>query len=131
MDSLTLQEVFDNALFGIRKQNYEPSLKDGKESMCSYRGDGGSKCAIGHSIPNRVYHESIEGMPIHDLLDSNSKIRDLFRGIFWKPLKDLQLIHDDLTISSRKKDHFEFNMEEFAIRYDLKFTPLKPENNDG
>ena len=31
------------------------------ELRCAYRGDGGSKCAVGHILPDEVYNEVFEG----------------------------------------------------------------------
>lgn len=50
----TKQELFDNALFGIRAQGYERGY-NASTGLCQYRGDNGTKCAIGHSIADDNY----------------------------------------------------------------------------
>lgn len=51
---LTAQQVFDAALFGIRKQEYVKSYLVGQG--CAYRGQHGLKCGIGHAIPDACYN---------------------------------------------------------------------------
>lgn len=50
----TKQELFDNALFGIRAQGYERGYS-ASTGLCQYRGDNGTKCAIGYSIADDNY----------------------------------------------------------------------------
>lgn len=57
---LTAQELYDRALFGIRRQEYE---------SCRYRGDNGLKCTLGHAIDDEEYQPSMEGATAIDLLE--------------------------------------------------------------
>lgn len=58
---LSKQEIYNNALFGIRGQNYARSATVG--GRCVYRGDRGLKCALGHSIPDSEYTERLDELP--------------------------------------------------------------------
>lgn len=58
---MTNQEAFDTALAAMRAQG-QPSMKtvtheDGYENTyCAYRGENGTRCAIGALIPDRLYN---------------------------------------------------------------------------
>lgn len=54
----TRQELFDNAFKGVIDQG-RPAYDDAADS-CMYRGPDGTKCGIGHSIPNSKYRKSME-----------------------------------------------------------------------
>lgn len=51
------QQIFDTAVAALIKQG-EPSYRYG----CYYRGQNGTKCAIGHLIPDEKYSEGLEGL---------------------------------------------------------------------
>ncbi len=51
---LPLQEIFNRGLTAIRQQG-KPSMKPGTQA-CLYRAPDGSKCLIGHFIPDGVYN---------------------------------------------------------------------------
>lgn len=51
------QTVFDRALLALRKQGIA-SLNAAE--TCALRGQAGTKCAIGHLIPDDAYYEALE-----------------------------------------------------------------------
>lgn len=76
---LTHQQVFDNALFGVRKDGYRGSFVvvedpdaiadggSGTKVKCRYRFEGRA-CGIGHSIPDELYDPRMEGKAAGSLL---------------------------------------------------------------
>lgn len=122
--SLTAQQVFDNALNGVRAQNYQASMKG---HICMYRGPDGLKCGIGHSIPDELYdpkmdnfggnHSSIE---IDVLQDEFNSMSQLFGGLDIHFLSDVQNAHDGML----SRDHFEHGMKEIATAYGLVYAPV-------
>lgn len=48
----TKQEVFDKVVAGLRAQGYEQSLN--VAGHCSFRGKNGTKCAVGHILPDDI-----------------------------------------------------------------------------
>ena len=121
--TLTPQQVFDNALNGVRAQDYIKS--DTANGMCAYRGSVGLKCGIGHSIPDEVYNPEMDcsdfSTAFTDLILKNSKLKKLFKNCAPELLAFLQDAHDCMA----NKEQFEDVMHEAAMRYDLVYT--KPE----
>jgi len=52
------QEIFDYSVSKVIEQG-EQAL--GMESRCLYRGENGTKCAVGHLIPDALYNKKMEG----------------------------------------------------------------------
>ena len=67
--NMTVQAVFDRAVAGLAAQKFQPSVNG---SGCSYRGEGGRKCAVGHLIDDDEYLPSMEGKSAMDLLGGPS-----------------------------------------------------------
>lgn len=65
------QAIFDQVLAAMRKQG-QPSAKvtPGGSVYCMYRGPEGTKCGIGHLIPDDVYDPAMESKPVLMLLES-------------------------------------------------------------
>lgn len=136
---LTAQQVFDNALFGIRSQNYKISLKKEKDN-CAYRGDGGSKCGIGWSIPDECYHfdfdDFLDDTSIEFIItntenafnkEANDKVKVLFSACNPKFLTEIQRIHDSCLWTEYKEKRardFEESMLALALSYNLVYTPI-------
>lgn len=121
-----LQELFDLALWGIRAQNYEQSVRVGFggqcTDVCSYRGAGNTKCAIGHCIPDQFYEDEFDHnafeIGVLSLLDR----KNVFRSLFWEQRSKvslLQSIHDSMLYYS-----FELEMLKFAKQNELIYSPL-------
>ena len=124
--TLTNQQVFDNALNQMRKQNYMRSYNPDLQA-CVYRGKNGLKCAIGASIPDSLYDPGIEDRTVSELLWS-PPFAELFHLVDLCLLQDLQHLHDskpwDLDESEEVilKDEFEADMMALASKYDLAYT---------
>jgi hypothetical protein len=59
---VTKQETFDTIVRALVVQG-QPSM-NAERTRCMYRGDGGTKCAAGHLIPDEDYDHTTEGGPI-------------------------------------------------------------------
>lgn len=93
--SKELQKLFDRAVGGILKQGKASIIIDDNDRPhCMYRGDNGTKCAIGHLIPDSKYDEKMENLGFEQLLN-----RDVFPYKYGRKyqnfLADLQTLHDN------------------------------------
>lgn len=56
---MDLQAIFDVGVLGVLDQGGRSvAVSDGR--ACLYRGDGGRRCILGHSIPDAKYHFRLE-----------------------------------------------------------------------
>lgn len=106
--TLTLQEVFDNAVRGVYAQG-EKSWDDDTD-RCVYRGVSPAtgktlKCGIGFSIPDDLYDEKMEGGGIGELCEPGETLADLFPVDQIRALTDIQLCHDDPVMRDRYALH--------------------------
>lgn len=70
---------------------------DLEETRCQYRGDCGTKCAVGWLIPDEYYTPSMEGKGVVRLLASHPELRwgvPLLQPWYTGELEVLQRIHD-------------------------------------
>ena len=133
---LNNQQVFDAALFGIRRQDYEGSRS--VEGGCAYRGQNSLKCGIGHAIPDAVYarrfdigsHKNPTSSAILDLLEDThpefDPLRELFGGCDTALLEAIQAAHDGWLAPPRfvpsDPHEWESRMREIATEFNLVFT---------
>lgn len=98
----SLQEVLDFTTQKLREQG-GPSF-DPVDGMCLYRGPDGTKCAIGHLIPDANYRKEFEQKGIAALLGDPSfnfvAHRDEIDEMV-KLLEDLQMAHDQPAREAR------------------------------
>jgi hypothetical protein len=100
---LTKQQAFDLSVNGIRAQGYRRSLAHG--TTCMYRSLEGEKCAVGHMIPDELYHPSLEGSTAAAFDGSDRYARGAVRAVTEllsaKDVCDLaqrlQRLHDGIT----------------------------------
>jgi hypothetical protein len=142
---MTLQELFDKALIGIRAQGGPAVLFEDGIGKCLYRSPEGNKCAIGHNIPDEEYNPAMGSRGIVTLCSDfmhYPSIREMKILIGVETLADLQSAHDlacwgraalkdaDGTVVGVDKDlflaDFELRMKEFAEQYALTYTPKEP-----
>ncbi len=92
--TLTNQAVLDMAVKGLAAQGWKPSSHP--IAGCSYRGEEGRKCAIGHCIPDSMYTRDMDmdDSSIGRVLAKFPKIRALFATCNKAFLADLQVAHD-------------------------------------
>lgn len=99
---MTKQEIFDKVATHLLTQNIKSlrdvtSCEDGVlYSGCAYRGDNGTKCAIGCLIPDEAYLHEIEGSTcrsgaVVELLKSLYDFHTEYQMSF---LRQLQIVHD-------------------------------------
>ena len=129
---MNLQQVFDNALFGLRKQRVEAMQGRG---VCVYRApqpDGSvHKCAIGHSIPDDVYHPDMDKHGVSNInfvRNEYESIGALFANCDIGALDRLQNLHDSWMPAPNRNSSmvkWEQAMQQFAATYDLRYTPVE------
>lgn len=61
-DLTTLQGIFDHVVEALAAQGVKAQRVVGDRSTCQLRGAGGTKCAVGHLIPDAAYQESFEAL---------------------------------------------------------------------
>jgi hypothetical protein len=132
MEALTKQQIFDKALNGVRQQGGPSNNGVGVVSAkgaCAYRGTAGTKCGIGHLIPDDHY------LPRFDSAN-NSGVRRLLRGDLFRAalaaggvvepdidfLEHIQRAHDGSSHQDQFMPAFELEMRGLAARYDLAYT---------
>lgn len=79
---------------GERSIHYQ----DKDKSACAYRGDDGTRCAIGCLIPDELYQRGMENRTVNTLLHAFPELQDYIFGKYnindFKLLTKLQCIHD-------------------------------------
>lgn len=99
------QTLFNSMWIGLNRQGWEQSL-DG--DCCSYRGEGGLKCAIGHCIDNKTATDwgTLAIYEIADSLGLSNKRKQF--------LLDCQVAHD-INKGLNMKNRF----QDIAAEYNL------------
>lgn len=126
----TLQELFDQAVAGLRGQGCQVALEGDR---CQYRTDKGLKCAFGHLIPDNLYDPVWDknGYTVSRLISEGIvKIQSDTQRTF---LQDLQNAHDDSSDWSsdglgrvpmkNAPLTMENNLRDVAEQYNLVYTP--------
>ena len=115
------QDIFTKAYLSLASQGFKKSVNT--HDHCMYRAPNGLKCAIGHLIPDELYHPGLEertpygefltlftvalGIDVH-LTDSDG---------YW--LCRLQSCHDH----SKNPEHLKRTLVDFAREYGLETPP--------
>lgn len=133
---LSLQQIFDKALFGIREQGrLSGILSGGLTSVCNYRMcvDGATlKCVVGQLIPDNVYDPTFDTDAITGaatLIDCSPDFVAALRagGVDANDndvedlLIRLQDAHDDAVWSQSPMGTFEINMKALAHHVGLTY----------
>jgi hypothetical protein len=96
-----------------------PSLRVGIHGTlsCAYRGENGTKCALGFFIPDDLYSEEIEGK---SLLGESVYQLECFKGKSLHLLRSLQQAHD-ISCDDPKKfmEQFRNHMRSIADYFEL------------
>lgn len=125
---MTLQEIYNRALFGIRRQGYQQSLIDGA-GHCKYRGDDGLKCGVGHCIDDDSLARAMDAHSRTNILyllkapEFAPFLNNIFGEIDAEKeqfLADVQWVHD--TGLKQSPENFEYEMKYLAERYSLQYT---------
>lgn len=131
MTKLTNQEIFNKALFGIREQNYKQS--DNRDS-CAYRGNNGTKCAVGHCIDDATAErwDALGDSSIRSIFHhSPEEYSKVFDNEQLPLLADLQAVHDttlDPLSFAFGQAEFEQEMKNIARGFNLVYTPFNEIN---
>jgi hypothetical protein len=123
LDALELmnrQQLFDVMCAGLLKQNARSTAFDGLR--CQYRGDRGTKCAIGMLIPDAIYDRNLEFMGVKDLCErigrtpEGARAANVLRAHL-PLLMRMQDIHDSALPCDWRSA-----MREAAAAFNLRFT---------
>lgn len=108
---MTMQEMFDTAALGLLTQNRK-SL-DHRSAVCKFRGNYGTKCAIGFLIPDSHYDHRMEGEAMKTIQWA------VANGLF--PSKPLAMalvdVHDGMPV-----EFWASGLESVAIRFGLDWS---------
>ena len=114
---LTRQGIFDTVTRHLFTQGIGASMGAQANHVCAYRGDGGTKCAVGVLIPDDLYDSSMDGgrgILVTTLVENFVKLA------FLRPhlplLMDLQAAHDDLDSRDDAGKSLPFNRTDLATR---------------
>lgn len=88
------QEAFDTVARHLLTQKCRSEAYINNMIECAYRGDKGTKCAIGALIPDSLYDPGFEGVHITALIERRSELETLLGSIDAQLLNDLQKLHD-------------------------------------
>ena len=94
---MNYQETFDKVVAHLMAQGCQ-ALNEGSDEYCRYRGENGTKCAVGALITDGAYTEELENKIVRDdpVIDA-LKASGVFKRATPKAvefLSDLQVIHD-------------------------------------
>lgn len=111
--SMTPQEIFDTVAVHL--------IKQGRKSLdglkCRYRAADGCRCAVGALIPDSLYHEAMEGMPVDVLAAAfHSELPGWFSDDL-QLLQALQRVHD-LNSTGEWRLRLAWAAEEFGLSAD-------------
>ncbi len=131
---LTRQQLFDNALNGIRAQGHRQSVgsfTNGSSGSCVYISPSGDRCAVGHSLPASITRERLEqryknsGTGPDSLRVAFPEVAAVIHEDDLDFLARLQRVHDNRRLVNEGASYFEPAMEQFAAKHDLVYTPRK------
>lgn len=96
---LTKQQVFDKVVAGMAAQNWVKSLN--ASGGCSFRGANGTKCAVGHILPDHL---------VFSALNSFGSVLNMIPGMdkneHYGLLRSLMQAHDGSHDASEMKRSF-------------------------
>ena len=125
MREMTQQEAFNKVSRHLLTQNKRAEFKG---FGCVYRGDGGTKCAIGCLIPNKYYRDEMDNdgdgigdsINVEELLYKYPNLPLRFRHLPTPFLEELQDIHDGVDVKKWKDE-----LKKFGYRHKLSIAVLK------
>jgi hypothetical protein len=121
MSTMTNQDLLDTVVNALLKQGCVSVASSSSSANCLYRGLNGTKCAIGHLIPDELYTEDLEFGGIRSLFHSRTHLKVLQEaGIAHLSLDFLSLLqaaHD--TDMRDGKEFYSARMRNIAHEYRL------------
>lgn len=130
----THQELFDNALRGVRRQGYKTS--EDIKGTCAYRDHTGTRaCGIGWSMPDELYGEHMDNgtfpSGVEAVLGRNHALHAVFPTDIgsMRLMVRLQQAHDGMVNFGPSRDaYFERNMQMVAQDFCLVYTAPEAED---
>ena len=100
------QTIFDTVVNHLAAQGTQ-SMSGGdpdtnREAGCAYRGDNGTKCAVGCLIPDDMYNPKMENATVVSLAQRKELPAELYEHV--DMLSDLQYAHDWSTSAAELID---------------------------
>lgn len=102
-------EIIEDAVRATFKQGKRAGSRDDRGNFgCKYRGEGGTKCLVGHMIPDSEYKPSFDGQTVNvdSIVDYVPTLSPTFEGAVnsyaRRQLSTLQGCHDEATDSDFK-----------------------------
>lgn len=114
MEPITAQQAFETAVRGVITQGKPAMSMINGHPLCRYRGDNGTKCAVGMLIPDEAYVPSMEGITVTALTARFEALRPL--QPFANTLRAVQIAHDESAQMSPDADfvaEFKAKLREF------------------
>ena len=95
---MKLQQIFNKILKGLQGQKWKKAMCADSETYtgCVYFGDNGSRCAVGHLLPDKHefrVREYYNNAPVDELVDCIDDIPDVLNNIEF--MGRMQTFHDD------------------------------------
>lgn len=106
---MTKQEVFNKVVLHLRQQG-RPSLNANHD--CMYRGEDGTKCAIGCLIEDKDYNPDFEGQFFGRFVKDVPNLEWMRKHTVL--LEELRIVHDLHQI-----DYWEMKFQNIAIEHGL------------
>lgn len=106
------QEAFDKVVRHLFTQKVKSELEDGG-LYCAYRGNNGTKCAVGCLIPDDKYSFTMEMKTVLRLVDN---FPGILVGYDLRLLNRLQQTHDSCKVSE-----WETELRSLAVQFNLTF----------
>ena len=124
---MTDQEVFDTVVTALRRQGCKSVKRvaspraDQCTPVCRYRGENGTKCAVGHLIPDELYDRRMEGLCWTSIVLMSPELYNM--QLSNRLVCRLQEVHDCAPVRN-----WESCWREVAHKYGLTYTPPENEN---
>ena len=105
MNYLSLQQIFDKAVWGTLHQGRRSHSRTINGYACAYRGHDGAKCAVGHLIegpvPSHINNSRVSAWSVRQLLErSGVAARDFCVMDLLKALQDAHDCASDTSVAA-------------------------------
>lgn len=98
----TEQEIFDRVWDAMKAQKFKRSMIS--STSCGYRGEKGSRCAVGALIPDKWYDTAMEGQLLNEHVWTKYQLNRVLPEKLIKFAKELQTVHDASPSAGPMKD---------------------------